>query len=161
MIRVLAVILAVSAVAACTSSPAQSPAAVAARAASPLQDVPEAGLPAQRLAPGECGLFLWSMTPPQKFVFFTRAASGRAELWHESRAVTLTQVDAHGDIFGQFLTASDYVSPDAALEVSLTFRPGETLEQGQRVEGGRVVIRGRDGWETVLPVSGISACMGR
>jgi hypothetical protein len=158
MIRIPALFAAFLAAAACTSSPAP-PAAGAVRGAGPVEAAAGGGLPAQRLAPGECGLFLWSVTAPRTFVFFARAASGTAELWYDEKVATLLEVDAYGDIFGQFLTASEYVSREGHLEVSLTFRPGERLEQGQRVEAGRLVIRGRDGWERVQPVSGVSACL--
>ncbi|MFN3312246.1 MAG: hypothetical protein ACK46Q_02100 [Hyphomonas sp.] len=145
--------------AACASSSSDTARAASAAAAQAVQEVPTEGLPAQRLNAGECGLFLWSMTAPRKFVFFTKASASEAQVWHEGKALPLQMVDSHGDIFGQFMTGHDYITRDGALEVGLNFTPGERLEQGQRISSGRLVIRAGDGWETVQPVSGVSACM--
>lgn len=145
--------------AACATSTSDTARVASAAAAQVVQQVPEEGLPAQRLNAGECGLFLWSMTTPRKFVFFTKASAGEAQVWHEGKTLPLQTVDSHGDIFGQFMTSHDYITRDGALEVGLNFTPGERLEQGQRIASGRLVIRAGDGWETVQPVSGVSACM--
>ena len=41
----------------------------------------------------------------------------------------------------------------------LSLKPGELLEGGQRIESGRLVTTDADGWETVLPVTGVRACI--
>lgn len=159
MIRRLCLpVFAASLLASCNTAPAASSSAPPAPATSETTDT---GLPAQRLEPGECGLFLWSMTAPRSFIFFSRAASGDAKLWHEGRALPLQIIDSHGDVFGQFLTASEYLSASDGISVSLSITPGEALEQGQRVSAGRLVTRSQDGWETVQPVTGATACMAR
>ncbi|MFN4023655.1 MAG: hypothetical protein ACK4MQ_02385 [Hyphomonas sp.] len=145
--------------AACATAPdASEPAAVARVAAGP-PEVPAEGLPAQKLAPGECGLFLWGMSAPRRFVFFTEASSGEALILHDGSPRRLVVAEAGGEVFGQFFTESGYSAPGADWTVTLTLTPGELLEGGQRVRTGRLVTRGADGWETVLPVTGVRACM--
>lgn len=156
MIRLAAVLCVGLFSAACASSSSETARVAAVEA---VQNVPEEGLPAQRLSAGECGLFLWSMTAPREFVFFTKAGATEAQVWHDEQSLPLLIVDSHGDVFGQFLTGSDYISQDGAIEVGLSFTPGEMLEQGQRIAGGRLVIRQPDDWETVQPVTGVSACI--
>lgn len=145
----------------CASSPAVSTGASQAGAFPvTLQDVPSDGLPPQKLEPGECGLFLWSQSAPRRFVFFTEATSGTAQLFHEGDVIRLQMTDSHGDIFGQFQTDSAYITIGAnPLFVDVALIPGDLLEGGQRVASGRILIRAGDGWETVLPVTGARACM--
>lgn len=144
---------------ACAASPrSDEPAAIANLAAAP-PEVPAEGLPAQKLAPGECGLFLWGMSAPRRFVFFTEASSGEALILHDGAPQRLVVAEAGGEVFGQFFTESGYTAPGANWTVILTLAPGELLEGGQRVRSGRLVTRGADGWETVLPVTGVRACM--
>lgn len=145
--------------AACSSAPkAEDPAALT-RLAAPSAEVPVEGLPAQKLAPGECGLFLWGMSAPRRFVFFTEASSGQALILHDNAPQKLTVTEAGGEVFGQFFTETGYTAPGADWTVTLSLTPGELLEGGQRVRSARLVTRGADGWETVLPVTGVRACM--
>ncbi|KCZ95008.1 hypothetical protein HHI_07162 [Hyphomonas hirschiana VP5] len=122
-------------------------------------DIPVEGLPPQTLAAGECGLFLWGMAAPRRFTFFTEASSGEALMLHEGAPMTLVVTDSNGEVFGQFFTQIQYLSADGKWSVNLTLNPGEVLEGGQRVESGRLVTTGADGWETVLPVTGVRACI--
>lgn len=66
---------------------------------------------------------------------------------------------ARGDVFGQFLTDMEYVTGVPISRVSISIRPGEILEGGQRVESGNILFTRADGWETILPVTGVRACM--
>ena len=157
-----ATILAVSlGLAACASNGTsdEKAAAIAKAANQPAIDAPAEGLPPQQLKPGECGLFLWNMTAPRRFVFFTEATSGSALVLHEGQPVTLFATETGGDVFGQFFTETDYLSGDGRHAVRLTVNPGEMIDGGQRVETGRLVTLGADGWETVLPVTGVRACI--
>ncbi|MEM9054653.1 MAG: hypothetical protein AAGB16_04950 [Pseudomonadota bacterium] len=122
-----------------------------------LNSVPESGLGPQQLLAGECGLFLWSQTDITKFIFFSKAQSGQARFAQAETPITLTQIQAGGDIFGQFTTRMGYRADDGR-DVSLTFAPGEALEGGQRIERGMISLTDQDGWQTKLPVLGVRAC---
>lgn len=119
--------------------------------------VPKSTLDPQELAPKECGLFLWSQTDPTRFVFFKRAGEGVAKTIVEDQAETVQQVAAGGAIFGQFFTVQTYQT-NTGREVHLTFVPGETLEQGQRIASGRIQYVDDAGWLIVLPVVGVRVC---
>lgn len=122
-----------------------------------IDSVPSSGLGPQTLAPGECGLFLWSQTDVSKFIFFSRALSDSAVFAQGEDPVSLSQTLAGGDIFGQFNTRMTYVSNDGRqLELSVT--PGELLDGGQRIEQGLLSLTDREGWLTKLPVLGVRAC---
>lgn len=117
------------------------------------------GLPSQPLAAGECGLFLWDMATPRRFTFFSRAESGRALMLHQDVPVNLVATAADGEILGAFLTENQYLSETGDWSVHLSLTPGAILEGGQRVEAGRLVIRGADDWETIIPVTGALTCL--
>jgi len=123
-----------------------------------VSEVPQSGLGPQQLAPGECGLFLWSKTDTSSFIFFSRAASGDAVFRPEDERLDLQQVGAGGTIFGQFNTEQRYTSSDGGA-VELTFEAGESLSGGQRISDGLITMTDVDGWRTKLPVLGLRACM--
>lgn len=160
MIRLLSISLIAGCLTGCASGSAakQSGSAVAVME-SPVAEVPVEGLPPQKLAAGECGLFLWGMAAPRRFTFFTEASSGEALVLHNGAAQRLIVTDTDGEVFGQFFTETQYLSADGTWSVNLSLKPGEMLEGGQRVESGRLVTTGADGWETVLPVTGVRACI--
>jgi len=126
---------------------------------SPVSEVPPEGLPPQSLAAGECGLFLWGMAAPRRFTFFTESSSGEALILLDEAPQKLIVTDTNGEVFGQFFTETQYLSADGTWSVNLSLKPGELLEGGQRIESGRLVTTGADGWETVLPVTGVRACI--
>lgn len=160
MIRILTFILASCVLSACSTNSETRPASTATTAmGSPITEVPVDGLPPQSLAAGECGLFLWGMAAPRRFTFFMEASSGEALMLHEGTAQKLVTTDTNGEVFGQFFTETQYLSADGTWSVNLSLKPGEVLEGGQRVESGRLVTTGADGWETVLPVTGVRACI--
>lgn len=158
MIRSLSVPVAAALLAACSTAPSgNTEKAIAATEAA--ARAPAEGLPPQRLTPGECGLFLWGMAAPRKFVFFAKATSGDALVLIDDAPKTLAMAGASGDVFGQFLTEMEYAGAASARRVKVSLKPGEVLEGGQRVESGTILFIGADGWETVLPVTGVRACM--
>lgn len=158
MIRNLTIILVYAALTACASAPAAKPVAKVSAAAA-AATMPNEGLPPQKLPPGDCGLFLWDMSPPRKFVFFAKASSGDGLVLIGDQPKTLSMATAGGDVFGQFLTIMEFAASAPAQRVRITLKPGEILEGGQRVESGNILFIGADGWETVLPVTGVRACM--
>ena len=158
MTKPLFLAAALCALAACASSPEQA-AAKAAAAAPAISTVPAEGLPPQRLARGECGLFLWSMSAPRRFVFFTKGSSGDALVLIGDKTTSIPMTSAGGDVFGQFLTKMTFEDLASKAKVTVSIEPGKPLEGGQRVGSGNIQFRDAEGWETVLPVTGVRACM--
>jgi len=116
------------------------------------------GLPSQRLEAGDCGLFLWSQTEITRLVFFARASERSAAIFIEGQEKALNLTAARGDIFGQFLTDLAYATVDEGRAISVTYTPGEELEGGARISGGRISYLDNEGWTRVLPVLGVRAC---
>jgi hypothetical protein len=113
-------------------------------------------LPSQTLAPGACGLFLWTQSPPVRFVFFTEAGTQTAIMNVDGTETPLQLTSTGGSLFGQFMTQMSYSS--ASGNVGISYRAGERLDGGQRIANGRLSLVSKDGWETMVPVLGLSAC---
>ncbi len=111
----------------------------------------------QTLNPGECGLFLWNKTDPSQFIFFVKAGESTAKFYLEGQTETLQLLSTKGDIFGQFLTEQNYQTA-TKLNIALSFRPGKIMQEGQRIEQGRLQYLSREGWLNVQPVVGVRAC---
>lgn len=143
---------------ACTTPPVQAPNRTGAPAANTAASAQARELPPQQLPAGTCGMFLWSMGSPRRLVFFSKAASPTATAFINEQETTLTLVASRGDVFGEFLTEAEY-RVNSGERVQLSIVPGEMMENGQRVASGSLVVLDAAGWETVLPVAGLRACM--
>lgn len=117
----------------------------------------QTGLPAQSLAPNECGLFLWSKTDISKFVFFKRAGEDVALFWMDESVTKLQEISFAGRIFGQFYTEYDFQS-EAGQNVSVSYIPGVDLQDGARIASGSIQYMDPKGWRTILPVLGARVC---
>lgn len=158
MIRVYFAASMIALLAACASGSDQG--FVAAKAVAPaISAVPKEGLPPQELKPGQCGLFLWGMSAPRMFVLFKEGASGNALILMDGIPTSLAMTSSGGDVFGQFMTQMKFANPASGQTVTMTLEPGQSLDGGQRVESGNLLFRNADGWETILPVTGVRACM--
>lgn len=158
MIRIFLLVSMIGLVAACAGGPnpvADSSAAVA----SAIRSVPKDGLSPQRLEPGQCGLFLWGMSAPRKFVFFKEGTSSDALILVDDVTTSVTMTSADGDVFGQFMTQMKFAKAGSGETVVATIEPGQPLDGGQRVESGTLLFRDANAWETVLPVTGVRACL--
>jgi len=122
-----------------------------------VEDVPRIGLPAQRLSPGECGLFFWSKTDVSQFVFFMRAAEPSALFLIDEAPSELSLTSTGGTLFEQFFTEMNYLTNEGQ-EIALDFAVGEALEDGHRLPSGRISYADQEGWRTVLPIIGVHAC---
>ncbi|MEQ9505755.1 MAG: hypothetical protein RLO80_05755 [Hyphomonas sp.] len=98
------------------------------------------------------------MSAPRKFVFFTNGAGSALVLVNET-PVSLPMSSAGGNVFGQFMTSMTFRNAATNQSVTVVIDPGEPLEGGQRVESGTLQFLDPEGWETILPVTGVRACM--
>ena len=146
-------VLAASALAltACASGNARKQAAAASTA--PAAE----SLPAQTLAPGACGLFLWTRDEPRHFVFFFPAGGTKARAVLNGQQADLSVISQGGEVFAQFMTEMKMATP-ANLPVSLSLQPGEQIEGGRRVPSARMISMNAEGWEVITPLSGTTAC---
>lgn len=132
------------------SKPAPEPAATAA----PAPDQ----LPAQTLLPGQCGVFLWTLAEPRRFVFFERAGDNAALFHVDGANVELGLTGVDGALMGAFAVKRSLRTPDGALSAQLDLTPGDALEGGQGISQARMTLTRPDGWRVVLPLAGVYAC---
>lgn len=142
---------------ACASSEPKSANTQKAISTIPNVAAPTSGLTAQQLQPGECGLFLWTKGLPNTLIFFSKAGTNAALMKSNNTEEPVTLTSAAGDIFGQFMTRQTYQAPNS-VTVSLSFNAGKTMEDGQRIDNGRLTRSSAEGWETIIPVVGVRAC---
>ncbi len=111
----------------------------------------------RNLAPGECGLFVWTADAQKRFILFSQS-SKKAGAWLDSgNEVPLVITAESGDpANGQYPDVVYRNSEQAAMDLSLTGR--ESIDDGTRFKAGTLKFEDVDGWERVLPVVGLSAC---
>lgn len=115
-------------------------------------------LPAQELAPGECGLFLFAAKPTKRFVFFATASAGTGLMKLNGEPVTLVRTSGKGTVIDQHFTEQTYSAPAYGLELAVSIDLASTALAGTRVEGGSLRLIREDGWSMVLPVAGATTC---
>lgn len=117
-----------------------------------------ASLPAQNLEPGECGMFLWSFQTPHNLIFFRKAGESTAISVLTGVEVPLKVTSESGKVFGQFMTETIYQTAKGE-PVRIVIVPGELIQDGQRTQSAEIRFQTREGWETIIPASGLSACI--
>jgi len=115
-------------------------------------------LPAQELAPGECGLFLFAAKPTKRFVFFATASAGTGVMKLNGEMVTLVRTGGEGPVIDQHFTEQTYSAPAYGLELAVSIELTSTALAGSRVDGGALRLTREDGWSMVVPVAGATTC---
>lgn len=117
-----------------------------------------AELPPQKLAPGQCALFLWARTTPaRRFLMATQnPASARVSLDGRTLDVPLTAWD--GEAFYGVHDTQTFTGDGITLTVRFTAEARKGLVGGLVVPSASVEYRDAAGWETVIPAAGMIAC---
>ena len=120
------------------------------------QDVPQSKrqeLPAQTLAAGECGLFVWTADDARRFILFGKSQAFKA-IWQDGASQrALKIIDQNGTpTQGQF--------PTQIYDNGMTLRmmKAQRIDGGTRYQGGTLSKKTADGWDSVTPVIGVSSC---
>jgi len=113
-------------------------------------------LPPQRMARGECGLFLWSRDDSPRFIFFSGFSGSGARMILDGRIVELERRDAFASAARMPLEQSYATATGRLIEVKLT--PGESLDGGVRIPAASISAEQEDGWSRVTPAVGMTAC---
>lgn len=143
------------ALAACESVP--SPSLSEAEAA----DMPPAraeALPAQRLASGQCALFLFERQPPRNFVVFEDEAAGSVQLVHDGVIETLNVSEQGGSLVPGVTFRRVYPDPDNERTFTLSGEVGDETGSGPRLENVLLEVLQSDGERTVRPLGGVRSC---
>lgn len=115
-------------------------------------------LPAQELAVGSCGLFLWTKGAEPQLVFVSDSRSPTARMVLDGEIRTLQRTSAEGaGGYGQFVRQS-FTSGETVIALGFEpeARPG--LVDGAAVPRGALRLTDGEGWDMVLPVAGLIAC---
>ena len=122
--------------------------------ATPAKDAPapaRAGLSAKALAPGECGLYVWTADIAKTFTLF--AAQSGVTYLKGGIEVSLTEKNPT-----EPPSSSRKFMDEDGQALSLTLLSPQQIEEGTRYKSGRLTSLSDDGWERVVPVVGFYAC---
>jgi hypothetical protein len=115
-------------------------------------------LPARRLAPGQCGVFLFEARPPNPFVVFEDEAARRVHIVHDGDVYEMAATPQPGG----FLTGDAFIRryPAAAggRIFSLEGRVGDDTPSGQRLVDVILTTVEPDGSRVVRPLGGVRRC---
>lgn len=131
----------------------EAPAPVAA-AAQPVTG-PVGVLAPRELEAGECGLFLYARRAEPQFIFFAQDGAGTAQMNLDGAEESLTRSEAA--VQRELATQQAYQG-EGGLRVELSLEIGEALTGGIRIPAGSLRLSQPDGWDLVIPVTGLSAC---
>jgi len=114
-------------------------------------------LPAQELANGACGIFFWSMTSPKHFVFFQKEGANTAEFFFDARAQKLRAEQVTSGLEDSYGVNLSYTGPSTE-KITVKGVYSEVLDGGRRISDAAIIIGKDDGWQEIMPVSGLYAC---
>ncbi len=118
-------------------------------------------LSAQRIVPGECGVFLWSLSAAQ-LILFTSTRTRAAVMSLDGQEVALPRLAASGPpIIAGHVANQTFRSSDGQVTVYAQMRRGDLVEDGRRVGESVLRVVHASGWELVLPVAGVGYCRQR
>lgn len=99
------------------------------------------------LAPGECGMFGWTLDEKRSFVFY--ADQSIAKFFPVDRVVELTPKSSFPSLA--------YLDP-LSRPVTINLGAGEPIVGGMRHPSASIRSVTDDGWERIMPVSIVRAC---
>lgn len=115
-------------------------------------------LPAQTLAPGQCGVFLFETRAPNPFVVFEDEAARTVSIVHVGEIYEIRFTEQPG----AFLPGEEFRRVYLARGENLTFQlegvVGEDTASGRRIEDVILTARQLDGTRTVRPLAGVRRC---
>lgn len=115
-------------------------------------------LPAQKLAPGRCGLFLWSKTERPVFILYATDTPARALVRIGNREHRLDRKQSGGDAVLGHYEKQTFSGGKYSFEVDLAYDKEARLQDGAVIKTGVLRTRDSKGFETILPVGGMIGC---
>ena len=117
-------------------------------------------LPAQQLAPGQCGVFLFEIRAPNNFVVFEDEAARTVRLVHAGAVYEIRFTDQPGAFLPGEAFRRVYLARGENLTFLLNGTVGEETNAGRRINDVILTARQLDGTRTVRPLAGVRRCMG-
>jgi len=118
---------------------------------------PSAGLQAQELASGECGIFLWSKSLPRTFVFFQKQGDANAKYYLQGTEIALETTQNTNNLADGEGLAIDYTSTEFQV-YAIKGQFTDLIEGGRRISNATIKTKKPEAWEEIHPVSGVYVC---
>lgn len=113
----------------------------------------------QSLERGSCGMFLWARVAEQPvFVFVALANPAEARVRINGRQQFLRRTAAEGQSRHGHFESQTYSGGGVTMEADVRFGVTNQVRDGVILDGGVLRMRDREGWETIVPVTGMVAC---
>jgi hypothetical protein len=112
----------------------------------------------QDLNPGECGMFLWTRDGRQTLVFAAFDKPRLARLRADGHTWSIPRTAFRGEANSGHFEHQRFANDDMTVDADIVFDEETKLADGAVVRDGVVRIVSRRGWETVVPVGGMTAC---
>lgn len=126
------------------------------------QDAPQiTELKNRNLAPGQCGMLLWTASGGSPILVFRNLDGQSAEMIIDGETTRMDLVEAsgakrYGVSTNQLFTIEPGTPGETRVSVEASF--GIPFEGGNYVEEGIITLRNFFGWERVTPVAGLVGC---
>lgn len=115
-------------------------------------------LPAQKLSPGRCGLFLWSRTQQPVFIMFATDNPAESTIRIGNRNRQLDRKSTSGErVFGHF-EKQTFSDRQYTFDVELTYDTSRPIQDGAIIKQGVMRTTDKKGFSTVLPIGGMIGC---
>lgn len=111
----------------------------------------ETAMGSKTLAPGDCGLYVWTAGTAKTFTLF--ASPSEISYFKGSSEIRLTEEQASTPP-----KTTRKFKDEAGKVLSLTLLSPQEIDGGIRYKSGRLTSLSDDGWDIVVPVVGLYAC---
>lgn len=114
-------------------------------------------IPAQQVATGECGLFLWAKREDAPLILFQRS-NGNTLMRVDGSVQGLARTAMENQLALQFFRNQEFTLADMTIKVAIVPEQTRTLQQGLKVPSGSISISTQSGWSAAIPVAGAIGC---
>lgn len=120
--------------------------------------VPFGELAPQKLASGQCALFLWANTAPARRILMATQNPASARVVMKGKTVDLPLTAWDGDQVMGLYEQQTFSGDGLTLTVRFRAEAPRGLVGGVVARDGSVELKDAAGWETVVPAAGMIAC---
>jgi hypothetical protein len=112
----------------------------------------------QPLEQGQCGLFLWSIGERPQLVLVAYDQPSGALIFSGGRERYLSRTAFGGEQSSGHFERQTFEGSGLTLRVELSWDGTRQVRDGSVVREAQITLTDREGWETVIPVGGMSGC---
>ena len=118
------------------------------------------GLSARKLAPGTCGLFIWSASQPPHFLAYIEQGQSHADVFYNGAETSfiLLPPNAVLTLTARIHLRLKQVNTNDILDITLAEQ--QDIPKGSRYAKGTLISNAKEGWRRTIPIIGIAGCAG-